>query len=41
MFKKLFKARPRKADLKRYVEMEYAPAERDAALDRLMREAGL
>lgn len=27
--------------LKRYVEMEYAPAERDEALDRLLREAKL
>lgn len=27
--------------LKRYVEMEYRPGERDAALERLLREANL
>ena len=39
MFKRLFTRRPQAKEIRRYVEMEYAPAEREAAFDRLMREA--
>lgn len=41
-FKKLISKRSaRIEDLRHYVNLEYAPAERDAALERLIKEAGL
>ena len=41
MFKRLFTNKTRRSDLERYVEMEFRPSERVAALSRLLREAGL
>jgi len=41
-FRELFSGKKAtRAQLKRYVEMEYAPAEREEALTRLIREANL
>lgn len=38
MFSKIFTRKPRLADLERYVELEYRPDDRSAALERLIRE---
>jgi hypothetical protein len=41
MFKRLFTNKPRRADIERYVAIEYRLADRPAALERLLKEAGL
>lgn len=41
MFKRLFTRKPRRSEIERYVNIEYRPAERPAALARMLREAGL
>lgn len=41
MFKRFFTRKPRRSDIERYVNIEYRPSERPAALARMLREAGL